>query len=120
MRRTKVALLSFGLALGLLIGTTGATSNPSSDSDRRGKIVRWDLVQIVDGIVLPGGANVSATNGHMITLTGSGHAEPRRHKAYGGGTFVHTLPDGSEINGSYFVTGFRSWERLKAEASSAC
>lgn len=115
MQRTKVALLSFGLVLGLLIGTTGATGSHKSprDSDRRGNIVRWDLVQIVDGIALPGGADVSATNDDVITLTGSGHAEPRRHRAFGGGTFVHRLPDGTELNGSYHVTGFKSWVRLR-------
>lgn len=114
MQRMKVALLSFGLVLGLLIGTTGATSHPTRDSDRRGTVVRWDLVQIVDGIVLPGGTDVSATaSGHTISLTGSGHAEPRRDKAFGGGTFVHRLPDGSEVTGSYHVTEFKSWVRLR-------
>lgn len=113
MQRTRVALLSLGVVLGLLMGAAGATSNTSSDSDRRGKIVRWDLAQIVDGIALPGGTDVSASDGETIALTGSGHAEPRRHKAYGGGTFVHTLADGSELAGSYYVTGFKSWERLK-------
>jgi hypothetical protein len=119
MRRTIVAFLSLGLVFGLLVGATGATGSSSDsaqrDSDQRGKIVRWDLVQIIDGFVVPGGTDVSAaSNGDTIALTGSGHAEPRRHKAFGGGTFVHKNAAGAEIgHGIYYVTGFVSWERLR-------
>jgi hypothetical protein len=119
MRRTIVAFLSLGLVFGLLVGATGATGSSSDsaqrDSDRRGKIVRWDLVQIIDGFVVPGGTDVSAaSNGDTIALTGSGHAEPRRQKAFGGGTFVHKNAAGAEIaHGIYYVTGFVSWERLR-------
>lgn len=114
MRRTTLALLGLGLVLGLLMGATGATGSPR-DSDRRGKIVRWDLAQIIDGVVLPGGTDVSAaSDGATIALTGSGHAEPRKHRAFGGGTFVHSDAAGTEIaHGVYYVTGFVSWERLR-------
>jgi hypothetical protein len=69
----------------------------------------------MEGVVLPGGTDVAATSdGQTIALTGSGHAEPRRHKAFGGGTFVHEAADGTVLGqGVYYVTRFVSWERLK-------
>jgi hypothetical protein len=116
MRRIKFLLLGLGLVLGLLIGPVGATgSDGGGDRGRQGKIVRWDLVQIMEGVVLPGGTDVAATSeGETIALTGSGHAEPRSGKAFGGGTFVHTAADGTVVGeGVYYVTRFVSWERLK-------
>jgi hypothetical protein len=114
MRRAKFLCLGLGLALGLLVGPVGASgSDDGQDSDRRGKIVLWDFPQILEGVALPGGTVVSATSGgDTIALTGSGHAEPRRDRAFGGGTFVHTTATGT-VEGVYYVTGFRSWERLR-------
>jgi hypothetical protein len=116
MRRIKFLFLGLGLVLGLLIGPVGATGTDGArDADRRGTVVRWDLVQIMEGVVLPGGTDISAaSNGDTIALTGSGHAEPRRHRAFGGGTFVHENAAGTVLGqGVYYVTGFVSWERLR-------
>jgi hypothetical protein len=116
MRRTKLVCLGLGLVLGLLIGPVGASgSDNGRDSDRRGTIVRWDLPQILQGVALPGGADVSATSSGLTTeLTGSGHAEPRRDRAFGGGTFVGKDAAGTvDVEGVYYVTGFVSWERLR-------
>jgi hypothetical protein len=77
--------------------------------------VRWDLVQVVNGVLVAGGIDVAtdAPTKATITLTGSGHSEPREEEAAGGGTFVHKRADGSLVaKGSYFVTGFVSWKRL--------
>jgi hypothetical protein len=116
MRRTKLLCLGLGLVLGLLIGPVGASgSDNGRETDRRGTIVRWDLSQILQGVALPGGTDVSATStGDTTELTGSGHAEPRRDRAFGGGTFVGKDAAGNvDVEGVYYVTGFRSWERLR-------
>jgi hypothetical protein len=77
--------------------------------------VRWDLVQAVNGVVVSGGTDVStdAATRDTMALTGSGHAEPGEQEGAGGGTFVHRDKDGNlKAKGSYFVTGFVSWQRL--------
>jgi hypothetical protein len=113
MRRITLVLLSVGLVLGVLIATAGATG-AHDDSGRADEIVRWDLSQIVDGVILPGGGDVAAADGETITLTGSGHVEPGERDAFGGGTFVHEDAGGTLVaKGVYYVTEFRSWEPLK-------
>jgi hypothetical protein len=78
-----------------------------------GHTVRWDLVQIVQGTALAGGASVArdAATGDTFTLTGSGDAEPAEGDAAGGGTVVHHFSaTGVEVHGVYVVTAFISWE----------
>ena len=113
MRRIRFILVSLGLVLGLLIGAAGATGS-DDDNGRPAEVVRWDLSQIVDCVILPGGTDVSAADGDTIALTGSGHVEPREGKAFGGGTFVHKDAGGNIVaQGTYHVTAFRSFEALK-------
>jgi hypothetical protein len=76
------------------------------------ELLRWDLIQIVQGVVLAGGTDVAkdAASGDKISLTGSGEVRPESHKATGGGTFVHKHADGSEVgHGVYVVTAFISF-----------
>jgi hypothetical protein len=80
-----------------------------ADDQGKGKLVRWDLVQIVEGVVLAGGTDTGLDSGSrlMVRLTGSGQAEPARRQAAGGGTFALLKLDGTELlHGVYFVTGF--------------
>jgi len=79
-----------------------------ADDQGKGKLVRWDLVQILQGVVLAGGTDTGLDNGsgNLVRLTGSGEAEPARRQAAGGGTFVAIKSDGTEVHGVYFVTGF--------------
>jgi hypothetical protein len=84
-----------------------------ADDEGKGKLVRWDLVQIVSGVVLAGGTDIgqdSATK-DVVHLTGSGQAEPARREAAGGGTFVHQHGDGTAVaHGVYVVTGFKAFD----------
>jgi hypothetical protein len=115
--RPRLASLGVGLALGLLMATSGAAGQTASRS-----IVRWDFVQIVQGTALAGGSvqATDAATGDVITLTGSGQANVGPHaRAAGGGTFVHerTVRDGHDeskevvASGIFLVTGFVSWQR---------
>jgi hypothetical protein len=96
------------------VGALGALA-PSAvlaDDQGEGKVVRWDLVHIVGGVVLPGGTDdgQDTATGDVVHLTGSGQAEPAAREAAGGGTFVHQHSDGTEVaHGIYFVTGFNSF-----------
>ena len=112
MIRPRLASLGVGLALGVLVATTGA----AGQSAQQGSIVRWDLAQIVQATVLAGGTDqaTDAATGDVVTLTGSGQANLGPHpRAAGGGTFVHTRTDGHGTQvvarGIYVVTGFVSW-----------
>jgi len=74
--------------------------------------LRWDLVAVGGGVVVPTGTDVAtdASTGDTVSLTGSGFARPDEGKASGGGTFVHRRADGSEVaHGLYVVTGFNSF-----------
>jgi len=80
---------------------------------QKGHQVRWDLPQIVMGTALVGGLDTGrdASSGDIVTLTGSGDAEPAEKDAAGGGTFVHRHANGTEVaHGVYLVTGFVSWQ----------
>jgi hypothetical protein len=80
-----------------------------ADDQGKGKLVRWDLVQIVHSVVLPGGIDtgLDSASGKLVRLSGSGQAEPARRQAAGGGTFVALNSDGTEsAHGVYFVTSF--------------
>jgi len=113
MKRSKLTFLSLGLALGILLAATSATGGLSGE--RRGHVVRWDFAQVIQGTGLAGGTDVGldAASGDTLSLTGSGHAKPARHRAFGGGTFVHKDSDGNEVaHGVYVVAGFVSWTSL--------
>src|SRR5260370_41860572 len=93
-RITRRQVLVGAGAIGALgaLAPTGALA----DDEGKGKLVRWDLVQIVSGEVLAGGTDTGqdATK-DVVHLTGSGQAEPARREAAGGGTFVHQHGDGT-------------------------
>src|SRR5260370_34098135 len=80
------------------IGALGdlAPTAALADDEGKGKLVRWDLVQIVSGVVLAGGTDTgqdSATK-DVVHLTGSGQAEPARRGGAWGGTLCHPPGDG--------------------------
>jgi len=110
-----LASLGVGLALGVLVATTGAAGQSAQQGQG---IVRWDLPQILQGTGIAGGSDqaTDAATGDVVTLTGSGQANLGPHpRAAGGGTFVHTRTDGHGTQvvarGIYVVTGFISWQR---------
>ncbi len=97
------------------VGALGALAPTAAlaGDEGKGKLVRWDLVQIVSGVVLAGGTDDGrdSATGDVVHLTGSGQAEPARREAAGGGTFVHQHSDGTEFaHGVYVVTGFKAFE----------
>lgn len=78
-----------------------------------GHTVRWDLVRIQQGTVLPGGADAAthAATGDTFTLAGSGDAEPAEREASGGGTIVHHFAASNTDSAAvYLVTGFIDWQ----------
>src|SRR5713226_7505675 len=99
------------------IGTLGVLLAPAavfagSENREEVELLRWDLPQFPQGVALAGGTDVArdAATGDTISLTGSGEARPQKHKATGGGTFVHRHANGSEfLHGVYVVTGFKSF-----------
>jgi hypothetical protein len=97
-------------------GALGVLLNPSAvfaDDREEVSLLRWDLVQIIQGTVLVGGlvhASDAAT-GDVVTLSGSGEARPDDRTAAGGGTFVHNHADGSEVaHGVYVVAAFNGFK----------
>jgi len=97
------------LLVSMLVAAIPAFAQPRA----LGHTVRWDLVQIVQGTALAGGADVGidAATGDTFTLTGSGDAEPAEGDAAGGGIIVHRFA-ATNINstGIYVVTGLISWQ----------
>lgn len=94
-------------------GTVGVLLAPQSvlAQDEIGKL-RWDLVSVGAGAIVPTGTDVStdAATSDTVRITGSGFAWPDEGKARGGGTFIHRRADGSEVaHGLYVVTGFNGW-----------
>jgi len=78
----------------------------------KNKLVRWDLVQVKDGVIIAGSdVGKDAATSDTITMTGTGQAEPPEGEAAGGGTFVHRNSSGATLaQGVYVVTGFNSWD----------
>jgi hypothetical protein len=112
MSRIRISRRRFVTAGAL--GTLGALLAPEAvlADDGQPELLRWDLVSITDGVVLPGGTDVGkdANTGDTVSLTGSGDAQPAEARATGGGTFVHRHADGSlDAEGIFFVTGFNSF-----------
>lgn len=96
------------------IGTLGALVAPQTvfADDGQPELLRWDLVHFKSGVILSGGTDVGrdAKTGDMVSVTGSGDAQPGEGRGTGGGTFVHRRADGSLVaQGVYFVTGFNSF-----------
>ena len=111
-RLTRRQVLIGAGAAGAL-GALAPTAALAVDNGR-GKLIRWDLVQVgPSGVVLAGGTDDgqdSATK-DVIHLTGSGQAEPAAREAAGGGTFVHQHSNGTMVaHGVYLVTGFNSFQ----------
>jgi hypothetical protein len=97
------------------VGVLGALGIPTTvfADDEEVELLRWDLIQVVQGLVLTGGQDMAtdAASKDVLTLTGSGEAAPKRRMATGGGTYVHTHADGTVFSrGVYRVTGFKSWK----------
>jgi hypothetical protein len=110
MSRRRLVGVGAVSALGVLL-TPEAVLADGENGDNV-ELLRWDLVQIVQGTVLAGGSDVGrdAVTGDTITLTGSGEARPGKGKATGGGTFLHTHANGTKVaDGVYVVTGFDSF-----------
>jgi len=98
------------------MGTVGALLAPEAVFAEEGQpeLLRWDLVNIRNGVVLPGGTDVGrdAKTGDIVSVTGSGEAQPDERRATGGGTFVHRRANGSLVaQGVFFVTGFNSFAK---------
>jgi hypothetical protein len=96
------------------IGVLGAVGIPTTAFAEEGGVdlLRWDLVQFAQGTALAGGTNQATdeATGDVGTLSGSGHAEPKKKTATGGGTFVHRRADGTVVvQGIYRVISFKSW-----------
>ena len=108
-RRRLVGAGAIG-ALGVLLAPEAVLAD--GDNHEEIELLRWDLVQIVQGVVLAGGTDVGrdAATGDTVSLTGSGQARPHKGKANGGGMFVHKHANGSEVaHRVYVVTGFKSF-----------
>lgn len=113
--KVKLALI-LGLALGMLVAASSATSGPPGQ--RLGHSVRWDLIQVAipPGAAVAGGSDfgVDAATGDRIELTGSGQTKPGNGDSTGGGTFIHRTSGGTEVaRGVYIVTGFVSWDKAR-------
>jgi len=97
------------------IGTPGVllALEPCSQKARTEQVdlLRWDLFQIVSGVVVPGWTDVARdAAGDTLSMTGFGQASPEKRKATGRGTFVHRLAKRSDFaHGIYYVTRFNSF-----------
>ncbi len=92
-----------------------------SDGNSKVKLLRWDLIQIANGVVLAGGIDFGLDivlvpagqpdgTGDTVQLTGSGQAEPAKGEAAGGGTWLLGTPEAEGVEGGvYTVTGFNSF-----------
>jgi hypothetical protein len=113
MRRRSVLVAAAALA------TAAILSGSASAGADHPRLVRWDMVQFSKpsppSVVLAGGTNTAMdpATGDTVTLTGSGQAEPGRHRAAGGGTLVHKDAQGAVVaEAFYVVTGFVSFRRV--------
>ena len=79
-----------------LVYLAAVTSSALAQPRALGHDVRWDLVQIAQGVVLPGGTDAGrdAGTGDTILMTGSGDAEPAEGNAAGGTLEGTGLTDG--------------------------
>src|SRR5206468_10451898 len=100
MRRShKITFVLLGLALGIMLAATTATSSspgndrgePNENGGQHNRFVRWDFLVIANGVAVAGGTDVSTdpATKDTLALTGSGQVEPGENEAAGGGTFVH-------------------------------
>ncbi len=109
-RLTRRQVLIGAGAAGALVAV--APTAALAEDRGRGKLVRWDLVQISGGVVLAGGtaSGKDEATKDVVQLTGSGQAEPAAREAAGGGTFMHMHNGSLFLQGAYVVTGFNSFE----------
>ena len=107
--RRRIITAGAAGALGVLLNPTAVFA----DDDEDVGLLRWDLVQLIQGTALAGGMvrAKDAATGDVVTLTGSGEARPDDRTAAGGGTFLHKHADGSDVaHGIYVVTAFKSFQ----------
>ena len=119
-RLTRRQVLIGAGAAGAL-GALAPTAALAVDNGR-GKLIRWDLVQVVQGVVLAGGTDDGQDSAikDVVHLTGSGQAEPATREAAGGGTFVHQHSNGTAVaHGVYLVTGFNSFQNAGGSLAGA-
>jgi len=112
--RNKLAVGSTVLLLLAVIG--GLVAPAALSAGDRARIVRWDLPHFVSAVIVAGGEDVSvdATTGDTMTLTGSGHVEPRIGLSFGGGTFVHETQSGTPVaDGAFYVTDLIRWRPIE-------
>ena len=108
--RRRLVGVGAASALGVLLTPGGVLAD--GENGEEVELLRWDLIQIIQGTILAGGTDVGrdAATGDTISLTGSGEARPQNRKATGGGTFIHKHANGSEVaHGVYVVTAFNSF-----------
>src|SRR5438876_12176455 len=104
MRRTLVVAI-----LAVAATVAWAAAAPASAGEQQ-RVVRWDIVNVTNGVLLAGGSATSTASatGDTLTLTGTGQAEPAEREASGGGTFVHRHSDGTVFaRGVYTVAGLQ-------------
>jgi len=117
LRITRRQILK-GVGAAGVAGALGAPVTAFADGDEgegRGR-VRWDLIQIVDGCVSPGGTSSAQAEGATtIMMTGSGTFPNVRNRCVrgvtGGGTWTVSSADARCLPGSghYRVTELLSW-----------
>ena len=117
LRITRRQILK-GVGAAGVAGALGAPVTAFADGDEgegRGR-VRWDLIQIVDGCVSPGGTSSAQAEGATtIMMTGSGTFPDVRNRCVrgvtGGGTWTVSSADARCLPGSghYRVTELLSW-----------
>ena len=117
LRITRRQILK-GVGAAGLAGALGTPVTAFADGDEgegRGR-VRWDLIQIVDGCVSPGGTSSAQAEGATtIMMTGSGTFPNVRNRCVrgvtGGGTWTVSSADARCLPGSghYRVTELLSW-----------
>jgi len=117
LRITRRQILK-GVGAAGVAGALGAPVTAFADGDEgegRGR-VRWDLIQIVDGCVSPGGSSSAQAEGETtIRMTGSGTFPNVRNRCVrgvtGGGTWTVSSTDARCLPGSghYRVTELLSW-----------
>jgi hypothetical protein len=105
------------------LGVAAAALDPikAFADDEEVELLRWDLVDITQGVVLSGGRDKAkdAASGDEVTLTGSGQVEPKKERATGGGTFVVKHANGTvALHGVYTVTGFESFKAAGGSLAS--
>jgi hypothetical protein len=115
-RRSLVGAAAAGMA-GAMLASNAVFAD--EDDRERVDVLRWDLTQEFNNVVVAGGKDAAIITkpgisfGDTLTLTGSGIARVKKGVATGGGTFTNVHATGVESaklgHGIYYVTGFNSF-----------